>query len=57
MVDPALVAVEHTMIIAAWNMLTNGEYYRDLGADYLTTMTRPGPRRVHSVNSKHSDIK
>ncbi|NKR44307.1 hypothetical protein GS536_11490 [Rhodococcus hoagii] len=45
------------MIIAAWNMLTNGEYYRDLGADYLTTMTRPGPRRVHSVNSKHSDIK
>ena len=32
----ALVAVEHAMLIAAWNMLTNGEFYRDPGADYYT---------------------
>ena len=32
----ALVAVEHAMLIAAWNMLTNGEFYRDPGADYFT---------------------
>lgn len=32
----ALVAVEHTMIIAIWHMLSTGEYYRDLGGDYYT---------------------
>jgi hypothetical protein len=32
----ALVAVEHAMLVAAWNMLTNGEFYRDPGADYYT---------------------
>ncbi len=32
----ALVAVEHAILIAAFNMLTNGEFYRDPGADYFT---------------------
>ncbi len=32
----ALVAVEHAMLIAAWNMLRNGEFYRDPGADYFS---------------------
>ena len=32
----AIVAVEHAMLIAAWNMLTNGDFYRDPGADYFT---------------------
>ena len=32
----AIVAVEHAMIITAWNMLTNREFYRDPGADYYT---------------------
>jgi transposase len=32
----ALVALEHAMLVAAWNMLTNGEFYRDPGADYYT---------------------
>jgi transposase len=32
----AIVAVEHTMITAAWNILQNGEFYRDPGADYYT---------------------
>ncbi|MDT5290217.1 MAG: transposase [Mycobacterium sp.] len=32
----AIVAVEHAMIIAARNLLTNGDFYRDPGADYYT---------------------
>src|SRR5574340_184742 len=32
----ALVAVEHAMLVAAWHMLTNGDFYRDPGADYFT---------------------
>jgi transposase len=32
----ALVAVEHAMLVAAWNMLTNGAFYQDPGADYFT---------------------
>ncbi len=30
----ALVAVEHTMLIAIWNMLTTGALYDDLGGDF-----------------------
>ena len=36
----ALVAVEHAMVIAAWHMLTNGEFYRERGTDYYTHATR-----------------
>lgn len=32
----ALVSVEHAMVIAAWHMLTNGEFYREPGPDYFT---------------------
>jgi transposase len=32
----ALVAVEHSILVAAWNMLINGSLYRDPGADYFT---------------------
>ena len=28
----AIVAVEHAMMIAAWNVLANGDYYRDPAA-------------------------
>ena len=44
----AIVAVEHAMLIAAWHMLTNGEFYRDPGRRLLHP-PRPGedqsPRR------------
>jgi len=36
----ALGAVKHSMICAAWHMLTTGELYREAGADYFT---RPDP--------------
>lgn len=32
----ALVAVEHSILVAVWNMLTNGEFDRDPGVDYYT---------------------
>jgi hypothetical protein len=32
----AIVAVERAMLVAAWHMLTNSEFYRDPGADYYT---------------------
>ena len=32
----ALGAVKHSMLGAIWHMLTTGETYRDLGADYFT---------------------
>jgi transposase len=34
----AIVAVEHAMIIAAYHMLTNAEFYRDPGPDYYTRL-------------------
>jgi len=32
----ALVALQHSMLTAAWNMLTNGDLYQDPGADYFS---------------------
>jgi transposase len=44
----ALVAVEHTLIITAWNMLTDGAFYRELGADYYT-MRKPAKAKARAV--------
>jgi transposase len=30
----AIGAVKHSILIAAWHMLTNGQLYTDLGPDY-----------------------
>ena len=45
----AIVAVEHAMVIAAWNLLTNGEFYRDPGADYYTAR-QPAATKTRAVN-------
>ena len=34
----ALVAVEHSILIAVWHMLTNDVEYTDLGGDYFTRL-------------------
>jgi len=34
----ALVAVEHAMLIAIWNMITTGSFYSDPGGDYYTRL-------------------
>jgi transposase len=44
----ALVAVERAMVIAAHGMLTNGDFYRDPGADYFTAR-RPGPIKANAI--------
>jgi transposase len=44
----ALVAVEHAMVIAAWHMLTSGEFYREPGPDYFTRRV-PAKAQAHGV--------
>lgn len=39
----ALGAVKHSIIVACWHMLTNGELYRELGGDYYN---RRNPQRT-----------
>jgi transposase len=39
--NKAAVAVAHSMIIAAWHVLTNNELYQDLGADYYEKRQDP----------------
>lgn len=41
----AVVAIEHTILIAVWHMLRNGEVYTDPGADYYT---RQDPQRARN---------
>jgi transposase len=45
----ALVAVEHSLIITAGKMLTDGAFYRELGADYYT-MCKPAKAKAHAVS-------
>jgi transposase len=39
--NKAAVAVAHSMVVIAWNMLTTGEIYTDLGADHFTRRRDP----------------
>jgi transposase len=45
----ALVAVEHALIIAAWNMLNNGAFYRELGTDYYS-LRKPAKAKARAVS-------
>jgi len=45
----AVVAVEHAMVIAAWNLLTNGDFYRDPGASYYTAR-QPAKTKARAVS-------
>jgi len=45
----AIVAVEHAMVIAAYNMLTNGDFYRDPGANYYTAH-HPARTKARALN-------
>lgn len=49
----AIVAVEHAMIIAAWNLLTNAEVYRDPGSDYYTAR-QPAKTRARAISQLES---
>ena len=45
----ALVAIEHTMIIAMWHMFTNGTVFEDLGSDHF--------QRTHRKHAERKAIK
>jgi transposase len=49
----ALVSVEHAMVIAAWHMLTNGEFYREPGLDYYTRRV-PAKTKARAVRQLES---
>jgi len=49
----AIVAIEHAMIIAAHNMLTNGDFYRDPGANYYTAH-QPTRTKSQAINQLES---
>lgn len=49
----AIVAIEHSILVAAWNMLTNGEVYADPGADYFARLNpaRAKNRAIHQLET------
>jgi len=54
----AVVALEHTMLIAIWNMLTNGVFYDDLGGDYYTKLNpeRTKQRALNQLRQMGYDV-
>jgi transposase len=47
--NKATVAVAHSMVVAAWHMLSTGEAYNDLGADWLSRRRDPEREARHLV--------
>ena len=45
----ALVAVQHSMLTAAWNMLTRGDLYQDPGVDYFTAR-HPAKTKARAIS-------
>jgi transposase len=45
----AVVAVEHAILIAIWNMVTSGVFYDDLGGDYYTKLN-PDKTKQRALN-------
>jgi transposase len=45
----ALVAVEHALVITAWNMLSDGAFYRELGTDYYS-LRKPAKAKARAVS-------
>lgn len=54
----ALVAVEHTIIVAVWHMLSKGEVYIDPGPDYFTKQNpeRARKRAVRELEKLGYDV-
>ncbi len=54
----AIVAVEHAMLTAIWNMITNGVFYDDLGGDYFTKLNpeRTKQRALNHLRQMGYDV-
>jgi len=48
----ALVALEHAMLVAIWNMCSTGTYYADLGEDFFTRL-HPDRARDRALEQLH----
>jgi len=46
-VKKAIVAVQHSLLVAIWNMLTDSTVHQDLGADYFERRSKDHLRRHH----------
>jgi transposase len=42
------VAVDHSILVAAWHLLRHGGSYRDLGGDYFDRLNREHLVRYHT---------
>ncbi len=49
----ALVAVEHSVLVAIWNMTRTGELYNDPGADYHLRL-RPDRAKRRALDQLHA---
>jgi hypothetical protein len=47
------MAVEHSTLVTACNMLTNSEFYRDPGPDYYTRSV-PAKTKARAVRQRES---
>lgn len=45
----AVVAIEHSLIIAVWHMLANGEAFNELGPDYYSRIAKPNKARNAAI--------
>lgn len=54
----ALVALEHTMLVAIWNMLANGTPFDELGPDYYTRLNpdQTRNRAIRQLNTLGYDV-
>lgn len=46
----AIVAVTHSILTAIYHMLSNGELFKDLGADYYNNVNKE--RKINSLLAK-----
>lgn len=49
----AAMAVGHSILVAAWHMLTHDVDYDDLGADWFTRKVNDDHRRDHAIRNLH----
>ncbi|MGI3786811.1 MAG: hypothetical protein ACRYG2_39205 [Janthinobacterium lividum] len=54
----ALVATQHSIVTAIWHILSNGDYYRDLGANYYDKRTpeRAPRRKIKDLEAAGYDV-
>jgi hypothetical protein len=52
-IKKAIVAVQHSLLVAIWHMLSKGADHEDLGADYFERRSKERIRRYHVRRLQH----